>query len=36
MSEYTWIASIAAPARIDRISLDAEGKPVGTTSFDAS
>ena len=25
----------AAQARIDRISLDAEGKPVGTTSFDA-
>ncbi len=26
----------AAQARIDQISLDAEGKPVGTTSFDAS
>ena len=25
----------AAQARIDRISLDAEGKPVGTASFDA-
>ena len=26
----------AAQARIDQISLDAEGKPVATTSFDAS
>ncbi len=26
----------AAQARIDQISLDAEGKPVGTTSFDAN
>ncbi len=26
----------AAQARIDQISLDAEGKPIGTTSFDAS
>ena len=26
----------AAQARIDQISLDADGKPVGTTSFDAS
>ena len=25
----------AAQARIDQISLDAEGKPVATTSFDA-
>jgi exodeoxyribonuclease VII small subunit len=25
----------AAQARIDQISVDAEGKPVGTTSFDA-
>ena len=25
----------AAQARIDQISLDADGKPVGTTSFDA-
>ncbi len=25
----------AAQARIDKISLDADGKPVGTTSFDA-
>ena len=25
----------AAQARIDRISLDAEGKPAGTASFDA-
>ncbi len=25
----------AAQARIDQISLDAEGKPVGTTPFDA-
>jgi exodeoxyribonuclease VII small subunit len=25
----------AAQARIDRISLDAEGQPVGTASFDA-
>ena len=25
----------AAQARIDQISLDAEGKPVSTTSFDA-
>jgi len=25
----------AAQARIDQISLDAEGKPVGTSSFDA-
>ena len=26
----------AAQARIDQISLDAEGKPVATTSFDAN
>ncbi len=26
----------AAQARIDQISLDAEGKPIGTTSFDAN
>ena len=26
----------AAQARIDQISLDADGKPVATTSFDAS
>ncbi len=26
----------AAQARIDQISLDAEGKPVGTTSFNAN
>ena len=25
----------AAQARIDQISLDADGKPVGTSSFDA-
>ena len=25
----------AAQARIDKISLDAEGKPIATTSFDA-
>ncbi len=25
----------AAQARIDQISLDAEGKPIGTTGFDA-
>ncbi len=25
----------AAQARIDQISVDAQGKPVGTTSFDA-
>ncbi|MDQ3074127.1 MAG: exodeoxyribonuclease VII small subunit [Pseudomonadota bacterium] len=25
----------AAQARIDQISIDADGKPVGTTSFDA-